>query len=197
MALAGHIAPDGDQAGGTEAVFLGAEQRGDHHVARASQAAVGAQPNTPAQTVAHQHLLRLGHTQLPRATGVLDARQRAGAGTTVEAGNEHVIGVGLGHTCSYGADAGLGDQLDPDPTARVDALEVVDQLGQVFDGVDVVVRWRRDQAGARHGMAQAGDQVSHLVGRQLTAFARLAALSHLDLHLFGVSQVACVDAEAS
>ena len=50
--------------------------------------------------------------------------------------------MSLGHTGGDGADAHLGHQLDADPGVDVGILQVVDQLGQIFDGIDVVVRRR-------------------------------------------------------
>ena len=74
-------------------------------------------------------------------------------------------------------------------TLGIGALQVVDQLGQVLDGVDVVVRRRRDQRHAGRGMAQPGDLLGHLVAGQLPAFAGLGPLGHLDLQHPGVGQV--------
>ena len=55
--------------------------------------------------------------------------------------------MSLGHTRSDRPDTDLGHQLDADPAlSRVRVLEVVDELGKVFDRVDVVVRGRADQA---------------------------------------------------
>ena len=51
------------------------------------------------------------------------------------------------------------------------------------------MRRRRNQADARFGTAQLGNQRADLVARQLTAFARLGPLGHLDLQHFGVDQV--------
>ncbi len=81
--------------------------------------------------------------------------------------------------------------------ARVDLLEVVDELGQVLDGVDVVVGRRGDQADAGLGVAQAGDLLGDLVAGQLAALAGLGALGHLDLQLVGVDQVLGGDPEAA
>ncbi len=79
----------------------------------------------------------------------------------------------------------------------VDALEVADQLRQVFDGIDVVMRRRRDQADAGRGMAHLGDVGVDLVAGQLAAFAGLGALGHLDLDVVGIDQVFGGDAEAA
>ena len=106
-----------------------------------------------AQPVDQQRLLRLGQAELPGDAGVLERGQRRGAGAAVVAGDEHDVGVGLGHAGRHRAHADLGHQLDVDPGPRVGRLEVVDELGDVLDGVDVVVRRRRDQPDARASSA--------------------------------------------
>ena len=78
---------------------------------------------------------------------------------------------------------------------RVDLLQVVDQLGQVLDGVDVVVGRRGDEADAGLGVAQPGDLVATPCGRELAALAGLGALGHLDVELVGESAVLGGDAE--
>jgi hypothetical protein len=55
------------------------------------------------------------------------------------------IGLRLGHTGGDGADTGGRHQLHRHLGARVDLLQVVDQLRKIFDRIDVVVRRRRDQ----------------------------------------------------
>src|SRR6185503_10640245 len=80
---------------------------------------------------------------------------------------------------------------------RVRAAQVVDQLLEVLDRVDVVVRRRRDQADARRRVAQPGDVVVDLVAGQLAALAGLGALRHLDLQAVGVDEVVRRDAEAA
>ena len=68
-------------------------------------------------------------------------------------------------------------------------FEVMDQLRQVFDGVDVMVRRWRDEAHTGHAVAQFTDVLGDFAPRQLTAFARLGALGHFDLNLVGTVQV--------
>ena len=102
----------------------------------------------------------------------------------------------LRHARSDRADADFGHQLHRDARLRIDVLQVVDQLRQIFDRVDVVVRRRRNQAHAGHRVAHARDDFVHLVAGQLAAFAGLRALRHLDLQFVGVDQVVGGDAEA-
>ncbi len=105
----------------------------------------------------HQGLLRLGQAEFPRQAGVLDGGERAGAGAAVVAADEHHVGPALGHAGRDGADADLADELDRDARVDVGVLQVVDELRQVLDGVDVVVRRRGDQRDAGRGVAHVGD----------------------------------------
>ena len=106
------------------------------------------------------------------------------------------VGVGLGNARGNRTDTDLGDQLDADARLRIGVLQIVDQLRQIFDGVDVVMRRRRNQRYARGGMAQLGDELVDLVAGQLSALAGLGALRHFDLQFVGVDQVLGGDAEA-
>ena len=114
-----HDAAGRDQRGGREAHLVGAEQRCDHDVAAGLQLAVGLHRDPPAQVVAQQRLLGLGQADLPRHAGRLDRAQRRGARAAVVAGDQHVVGVRLGHAGGDRADADLGDELDADRCARV------------------------------------------------------------------------------
>src|SRR4029077_17905602 len=67
---------------------------------------------------------------------------------------------------------------------------------QIFDGVDVVMRRRRDQAYAGNRVAHARDGLVHFVAGKLPAFAGLGTLRNLDLQIVGIDQVIGGDAEA-
>ncbi len=196
MADAHHDAARGDERCGREPELLGAQQRADHDVAAGAQAAVDLQADAPAQRVADEHLLGLGEAELPGHAGVADRRGGGGAGAAVHARDHDVIGAGLGDARGHGADARERDQLDADLGGRVDAAQVVDQLGEILDRVDVVMRRRRDQTDAGRRMAQTRDLDVDLVAGQLAALAGLGALRDLDLEHVGVDEVAGRDAEA-
>ncbi len=102
-----------------------------------------------AELVEHEHLLGLGQAELPRHAAVLDRGERRGAGAAVVAGDQHHVGVRLGHARRDRADADLGDELHVNPRPWIRVLQIVDQLRQVLDRVDVVVRRRGDETDAR------------------------------------------------
>ena len=72
----------------------------------------------------------------------LDAGPLGGTGAAIMARDEHVVRMALHHSRRNDAHAILRDQLDTDAGAWVAGLEVVDELRQILNGVDVVVRGR-------------------------------------------------------
>ena len=197
MALAHHDAAHRDERGGREAEFLGAQQRGDHHIATGLQLSVGLHPDAAAQVVEQKHLLCLGEAQLPRDARVLQGAQRRGPGAPGVAADQDHVRMRLGDAGRDRADTDLRDQLDRDARGGVYVLQVEDQLREVLDRVNVVVRRRRNQGHSGRGMPQPCNHLVHLVPRQLAALAGLRALRHLDLQLVGVDQVVRRHSESS
>ena len=163
VADAHHHAALDDQRRGGEAELLGPEQRGDDHVAAGLELAVDLHGHPVTQAVEQQRLLRLGQPQLPRCAGVLERVERGGARTAVVAGDQDHVGLELGDARGDGADSDLRDQFHVYAGSRVDTFQVVDELGQILDGVDVVVRRRGDQPHAGRGVPRLGDPRPHLV----------------------------------
>ena len=195
MALAHHDAAERDQRSRRDAHFVGAQQRRDGDVAPRTDAAVALHTDAAAQLVEHERLVRLGEADFPRRTGMHDRRDGRGARAAVTAGDQDMVGVRLGDAGRDRSDADDGDQFDADARLRVHVLQIVDQLLQILDRIDVVMRRRRDQADARRRMTHARDHRVDLMARKLTAFAGLRALRHLDLDLVRVAQIFRSDAE--
>ena len=120
---------------------------------------------------------------------MLDRRQRRGAGATIMTGDDDVIGLGFSHTGGDCTDTNFRHQLDRDGSFWINVFQIMDQLRQIFDRINIVMRRRRNQADTRHRETQLGDVIGDFMSRQLTTFARLGALRHLDLNLFSRSQV--------
>ena len=196
LAVALHEATHGDERHGRKAKLLGTQQAGDGDVGAVHELAVGFERHARAQAVLQQRLLSLGKAKLQRQTGVPDRIARSGTRAAIVAADQDLVGSTLGHTGGDGADASLADQLDRHARAGVGVLKVKDQLCQVLDRVDVVVRRRRDQADAGRRLTDLGDPGVDLLAGQVTALAGLGALGHLDLNLEGAAQVATRHAKA-
>ena len=118
------------------------------------------------------------------------------AGAAVKAGNQDDLRACLGNACGDCADPGLADQLDIDSGLAVGALQIVNQLGQILNGIDIVVRRGRDKAHTSGGVAGLSDPGVDLAAGQLAALAGLRTLGHLDLDLAGGDEILAGHAEA-
>ena len=86
--------------------------------------------------------MRLRQPHFPGQTGIFDRGLRAGTGAAIMAGDEDHIRLRLGHTGRNGADAGGGDKLHADLRIRVDLFQIIDELRQILDGIDIMMRRR-------------------------------------------------------
>ena len=72
---------------------------------------------------------------------------------------------------------------------RIHGAQVVNQLSQIFDAVNVVMRRRGNQRHPRNGVAQARDVGVYFDGGKLAAFSGLRALRHFDFEFVGTRQI--------
>ena len=128
---------------------------------------------------------------------MLDRRLGGGAGSTVIAGNQHNLGLALGHASSNGSNADFRNELHIDARRGVGVLQVVNKLREVFNRIDVVVRRRRNERHIRRGVAGACNPRLNLVAGQLPALAGLRALRHFDLEFVGIREIVARYAETA
>ena len=197
MALAHHDAAHANERRGRESELFGAEQRGNRHIAARAELAVRLHHDPAAQVVHHQHLLCFSQAHLPRDAGVFERRDGRSAGTARVARDQHHIRMRLGDAGGHDSHAHFTYQLHADARLWVDVFEIVDQLRQIFDRVNIMVRGRGNQTYAGDRMAHARDDLIHLVTGQLAALAGLGPLRHFDLQFVGVDQIVGRDAEAA
>ena len=127
---------------------------------------------------------------------MLDGTQGRRARAAAVAADQHDVGMGFGHTGGHRAHAHLRHQLHGNASARIDVLQVVDQLRQILNGINIVMRRWRNQTNPGSRMPQASDHFIYFVPGKLAALSRLRALRHFDLQLVGVHQVIRSDAKA-
>ena len=135
-----HDAAQGHQGSGCKAEFLGAKHRSNDDVAARLQLSVGLHSDAAAQIVKHQGLVRLRESQLPGQAGMFDAGLWRSSGAAVMAANQNHISMALGHARRNGSDADFRNELHANARVMIGVLEIVNQLRQIFDGVDVMVR---------------------------------------------------------
>ena len=134
--------------------------------------------------------------EFPRNARVLDGTQRGRAGAATVSADEDDIGVSFGNARGNRAYADFRHQLHRDARLRIYVLQVVDQLRQIFDRIDIVMRRRRNQSNARDRVPQARDDIVNFMARKLATLAGFGALRHFDLQFVGVHQVVRSHSEA-
>ena len=196
MAHAHHDAARDHERRRREPEFLGAHQRADHDVAPGLQLPVDLDDDAIAQSV--EARAPAAFRRAPSSHGTPPCLIDVSGDAPVPPSWPEISTTSA---CAFATPAATVPTPDSatsftrDPRPRVRVLQVVNQLRQVLDRIDVVVRRRRDQADAGRRVADLRDPRVHLVARQLPAFAGLGALRHLDLQVVGVHQVLAGDAE--
>ncbi len=197
VAFAHHHAAEHDEYRCAEAELLSTEECHTDDVVSGLELTVGLQTHLAAQAVAHEGLLGFAQTDFRRDAGVAHRRCRRCSCAAFCARNHNQVGFRFSHTGGDCADTALCHEFHANLCLRIDVLEVEYQLREVLDGVDVVVRWRRNQRDAGDGVTRACNHLIDLESWQLAAFSRLRSLCHLYLYLFGVDQVFGGNAKAS
>ena len=189
MAFAHHDAAFHDQRRGGKTEFIRTQQRADSHVTSGFHLTIGLHAHTAAQAVQHQCLLGFCQTDLPRATAMFDRRPRRCARTTVMTCNHHMVGLALGNASGNRTDTDFGYQFHADVAMGRNIFQIVNQLRQIFNRINIMVGWGRNQAHTGNGMAQFTDVIGNLATGQLTPFTGFCALCHFDLDLVGAGEV--------
>ena len=165
VTLAHHDATFHHQRCGGETKFIRAQQCADHHIAPRFDLAVDLHRDAAAQAIQHQRLLRFSEPQLPRCARVFDGRDRGRASTAVVPRDGDVIGFRLGHAGGHCADADFGNQFHRNGRTRIAVFQIVNQLRQIFDRINIVMRRRRYQFNAGCREPQFANVVRDLMAR--------------------------------
>src|SRR5215213_9863229 len=155
------------------------------------------QLDAAAQARADERAVGLAQTDLDRQARVTQGVFARGARAAVVAADGDDVGARLRHARRDGAEVRDGRDLDRDFRLRVDRLQLLDDLREVFDGVDVVVVRRRDEVDAGGRVSRLGDARRYLEAGEESALAGLGALPDLDLQKVARVEQARVDAEPS
>ncbi len=184
-----HHAPKDDQCCSGKSKLFRSHECCHDHIATIFHLSVGLEHHFFPQVVHHQDLLRFGQPHLQRQTCMFDRRARTGSCTALCSTDRDQVGRCFGHTCSNGSYSRFGDKLHTYLRIRIHVFQIKDQLCKVFNRIDIVVGRGRDQRNPWYRVPGPGDDLVHLVSRQLSALPGFCALGDLDLYFVCIYQV--------
>lgn len=113
------------------------------------------------------------------------------------AGDRDVVGVALRDAGRDRTDADFAHQLHAHASGRIRVLQIEDELREILDRINVVMRRRADESDPRRAVSSRRDDLIDLVAGQFASLAGLRPLSDLDLQLVGVREIPARHAEAT
>ena len=125
-----------------ESELLSAQQCRNKYITTCHELSVGLYAYPRTQTVEHKGLVSFSKSQLPWKTCIIYGASGSSACTAVIARDEYYLSACLGNTCRNSSHASLGDKLYGDTRLIIGIFQVKDELCQIFNGVDIVMRRR-------------------------------------------------------
>ena len=136
-------------------------------------------------------------SKLPRKSGIMDRTSRCSSCTSVITGDQNQSGSCFCNTRCNRSDTGFRYQFDRNSCILVCIFTVIDQLCQIFDRVNIVMRRRWDQSHTRRRMSGFCYPRVNLSPRQMSTFSRFCSLRHLDLDFFCADKISACNTKTS
>mmetsp|Transcript_27317 Transcript_27317/g.66294 ORF Transcript_27317/g.66294 Transcript_27317/m.66294 type:complete len:207 (+) Transcript_27317:1261-1881(+) len=181
VANTGHDTTLSNHGNSTKSEFFSTKHGSNHDIQSRPNSTINTNGDTVTKVIVEKCRVGFRETKLPWATSMLDRRKRGSTSTTITTRNLDNIGVSLGNTTGDGSDTNTRDQLDRNAGTFVDGMQIVNQLCQILNTVDIVVRRRRDKGDTWLTGSKSGNVFGNLGSWQLTTFSRLGSLGHLNL----------------
>ena len=141
--------------------------------------------------------MSFSQSQFPGQSCMVDGALGSGARSSVVAGDKNNLCACLCNTGCNGADACFRDKFYCNTCFPVCIFQIINKLRQIFNGINIVMRRRRDQGYAGGRVPGLGNPRIHLFTGKMSAFAGLCALCHFDLNFLGRKQIFARHAEAA
>lgn len=142
MTHARHDAALGYHGDGAEAKLVGSQDSCHDDFPAGTNATVNTELNSLSQLVLLECRVSLGETKLPETASMLHRAHGRCTRAALVTRDLHNISVGLDDATCDGSDAALSNELDGNLSGLVDFVKVVDELGQVLNRIDIVMRRR-------------------------------------------------------
>mmetsp|Transcript_1298 Transcript_1298/g.3301 ORF Transcript_1298/g.3301 Transcript_1298/m.3301 type:complete len:369 (-) Transcript_1298:3037-4143(-) len=189
MTFSHHNATHSNQWGSGKTEFLRSQQACNCNIASSLELTVGLNLNTITQPIENKRLLRFGKSEFPWKTASLNSGPSSSSSTTIVSTDCDMVGESFCYTSCDNANSDFRHKLHRHFSNWLGVLQIVNELGKILNGINIVVwRWR-DQTDSRGGVTVLGNIFRYFESRQFSSLTWLGTLCHLDLNLVTISKV--------
>ena len=151
------------------------------NITTAHQFTVCLNADTVTKSVHKQCLMGFSKSKLPWKSCIVNGASGCCTSTSIISGNQDYLCTSLCNSGCNRTNASLRNQLYRNICIFICIFQVIDQLCQVLDGIDIVMRRRGDQGNTRCGVTSFRNPWINLLRRKMSTFTRFCALCHFDL----------------
>ena len=137
-----HHTAHGNQRSSCETEFFCTQKGCNHHITACHQLAIGFNNDFITKIIHDQCLMGFCKTQLPGKSCIKYGTSGSCTGTAVKTGNQDNLCTCFGNTCCYRSDTGFGNQFYGNTGTSVGIFQIIDQLRQILNGINIVMRRR-------------------------------------------------------
>ena len=181
----------------TESKLLGTKQSHHDNISTALQLTINLQAYQRTQAILDKCLLSFSQTYLWWDTSKAHTWCRTCTCTTFSSWDNNQVGLSLYHTSSNSTNTTLCHQFHRNSCIRINILQIEDELFQILDRIDIVMRRRWNQRNTWYWVTGLSNNLVNLISWQLSTFTRLCTLSNLNLYLLGINKIFCSNTEAT
>ena len=192
-----HNTSHGYKRSSSKTEFFCTEKGSDGNITAAHKLTVRFDYNAVTKSVHKQCLVCFCKTEFPWKTCIVNGTLRSSTGTTVITGNQDYLCTGFCNTGCYGTNTCFRNKFYRDSCIFVCVFQVVDQLCQIFDGINIVV-WRRgNQTYTRGRMSGFCNPWVNFFSRQMTTLTWFCTLCHFNLDFFCAYKITAGNTKSS
>ena len=175
------VAAQGDKRGACAVYGVGAQGNSAHDVGRIANGTGGHQAHAATNALVAKALVNARKRKLNGNAHVIARTGRRCTRAAAEAVDDDHVGARAGHATRDGGHVVNGGHFHRDGLGGARRfLQAENELTQVFDGIDVMVRRGANGVGALRNHAGAGHFVVDFLARKVSADAGLCALADFD-----------------
>ena len=120
---------------------------------------------------------------------MMNRRNWCSTSSAIVATNQNYLSSCLCNTCCNCTNASFTNKLYRNARSTVSIFQIVNKLGKIFNRINIVMWWWRNQRNTRSCKTSLCNPRINLFTRKMTSFSRLCSLCHFNLNFTGTQKI--------